>query len=70
VLKRGKKSDEIITEIAKCYRHLYLEGTSVFNALRRIKQDVDPSPERDLIISFINEHDQKLAAVPVIDTDY
>ncbi|MDE6227711.1 MAG: acyl-ACP--UDP-N-acetylglucosamine O-acyltransferase [Muribaculaceae bacterium] len=69
VLKKGKKTDEAITDIAKCYRHLYLEGTSVFNALRRIRQDVDPSPERDQIIAFIEEHDQKLAAVPVIDTD-
>ena len=69
VLKKGKKSDDIITDIAKCYRHLYLEGTSVFNALRRIKQDVDPSDERDQIIAFIEDHDQKLAAVPVIDTE-
>ncbi|MDE6299036.1 MAG: acyl-ACP--UDP-N-acetylglucosamine O-acyltransferase [Muribaculaceae bacterium] len=69
VLKKGKKSDEIITDIAKCYRHVFLEGTSIFNALRRIRQDVDPSEERDQIIEFIEGHDRKLAAVPEIDAE-
>ncbi|MDE5874095.1 MAG: acyl-ACP--UDP-N-acetylglucosamine O-acyltransferase, partial [Muribaculaceae bacterium] len=69
VLKKGKKSDEIITDIAKCYRHVFLEGTSIFNALRRIRQDVDPSEERDQIIEFIEGHDHKLAAVPEIDAE-
>lgn len=69
VLKKGKKSDAIIDDIAKCYRHLYQTGTSVFNALRRIKDDVDASPERDAIIMFIESHDRKLAAVPLRDAD-
>ncbi|MBD5264129.1 MAG: acyl-ACP--UDP-N-acetylglucosamine O-acyltransferase [Bacteroides sp.] len=69
VLKKGKKTDEIIDDIAKCYRHVYQTNTSAFNALRRIREDVDPSPERDLIIDFIEGHGLRLAALPLVDTD-
>lgn len=65
--KKGKKSDSVIDDIAKCYRHVYQTNTSIFNALRRIREDVDPSPERDMIIDFIESHDQKLAALPKVD---
>ena len=69
VLKKGGKSDEIIDDIAKCYRHLYQTDTSVFNALQRIHDDVDESEERNAIIAFIEEHDRKLAALPIINFD-
>lgn len=69
VLNKAKKSDHIIDDIAKCYRHVYQTGTSVFNALRRIKDDVEASPERDAIIMFIEGHNMKLAAVPLRDSD-
>lgn len=69
VLKKCNKSDEIIDEIAKCYRHVYQTNTSLFNALRRVKDDVEPSEERDMIISFIEDHDMKLAALPKINFD-
>lgn len=69
VLRKAKKSDELIEDIAKCYRHVYQTGTSVFNALRRIKEDVEPSKERDCIIMFIESHDRKLAALPLHDDD-
>ncbi|MBD5356028.1 MAG: acyl-ACP--UDP-N-acetylglucosamine O-acyltransferase [Bacteroides sp.] len=69
ILRKGKKSNAIIEDIAKCYRHVYQNSTSVFNALRRIKEDVDPSPERELIISFIEGHDMKLAAIPKVDIE-
>ena len=62
--KSGEKSEEIIDDIAKCYRHLYQTGTSVFNALKRIEADVDPSPERDNIIDFIRDANLKIVAVP------
>lgn len=65
VLKKAKKSDDIIDDIAKCYRHVYQSNTSTFNALRRIKEDIDPSPERDLVIAFIENHDLRLAALPL-----
>lgn len=67
VLKKAKKSDHIIDDIAKCYRHVYQTGTSVFNALRRIKDDVEPSDERNAIILFIEGHNMNLAAVPLHD---
>ncbi|MCH5225750.1 MAG: acyl-ACP--UDP-N-acetylglucosamine O-acyltransferase [Muribaculaceae bacterium] len=69
VLKKANKPDHIIDDIAKCYRHLYQTGTSVFNALRRIKDDVEPSEARDAIIMFIEGHDLKLAALPLRDVD-
>lgn len=69
VLKKANKSADIIDDIAKCYRHVYQTSTSAFNALRRIKEDVDPSPERDAVISFIVDHDLKLAALPLEETE-
>lgn len=69
VLKKAKRSDIIIDDIAKCYRHLYQTGTSVFNALRRIKDDVEPSPERDAIILFIENHQDNLSSITLRDTD-
>lgn len=69
ILKKCGRSDEIIDDIAKCYRHLYQTDTSVFNALQRIKDDVDPSEERDAIIEFIEIHDSKLAALPLVENE-
>lgn len=69
VLKLANKSEIIIDDIAKCYRHVYQTGTSIFNALRRIKDDVDQSPERDMVIAFIENHDLNLAAVPLREHD-
>lgn len=69
ILQKAKKPDHIIDDIAKCYRHLYQTGTSVFNALIRIKDDVEPSPEKDSIILFIEQHDGNLAAVPLRTND-
>lgn len=69
VLKLANKPEHIIDDIAKCYRHVYQTGSSVFNALRRIKDDVEESPEREAIIAFIEDHDLKLAAVPMVDYD-
>ncbi|MCH5227448.1 MAG: acyl-ACP--UDP-N-acetylglucosamine O-acyltransferase [Muribaculaceae bacterium] len=71
VLGKANKPENIIDDIAKCYRHVYQTGTSVFNALRRIQDDIEPSPERDAIIKFIEDHDLLLAAVPLRDSlDY
>ncbi|MEZ3550019.1 MAG: acyl-ACP--UDP-N-acetylglucosamine O-acyltransferase [Muribaculaceae bacterium] len=69
ILKQGKKSEAIIDDIAKCYRHVYQNSASVFNALRRIHEDIDPSPERDAIIDFIEGHGMKLAALPQVDME-
>ncbi|MCH5237207.1 MAG: acyl-ACP--UDP-N-acetylglucosamine O-acyltransferase [Muribaculaceae bacterium] len=69
VLKKAKKDERIIDDIAKCYRHVYQTGTSVFNALRRIKEDVDQSKERDDVIMFIEGHNLSLAALPLNDRE-
>lgn len=69
ILKRANKPDHIIDDIAKCYRHIYQTGTSTFNALRRIKDDIEASKERDMIIFFVEDHDMKLAGLPQIDVE-
>ncbi len=70
VLRKAKKLENIIDDIAKCYRHIYQSATSPFNALQRIEADVDSSPERDKIIKFVRDHEYKLAALPPeIDQD-
>jgi len=57
------KEDDIIDDIAKSYRHVYESGTSVFNAVKRIEQDVKPSAERDEIIDFIRDHKYNIVAI-------
>lgn len=66
ILRKGGSGvdEERIDDIAKCYRHLYQTGTSVFNALKRIEADVDPSPERDNICNFIRGVNLRIVAVP------
>ncbi len=65
LLRRGHKSDDIINDIAKCYRHIYQSNTSIFNAVRRIKEDVSPSRERDAILAFIENQHNKIVATPL-----
>ncbi|MBO4966316.1 MAG: acyl-ACP--UDP-N-acetylglucosamine O-acyltransferase [Muribaculaceae bacterium] len=64
ILRRGKFSEDVIDDIAKCYRHLYQSNTSVFNALRRIEADVIPGHERDSILAFIRQHNEKIVCAP------
>lgn len=63
--ENGGFTDEIIDDVAKAYRHLYQSGTSVFNAMKRIEADVDPSPQRDKIIDFIKTSNMKVVAIPL-----
>ena len=60
----GDKSEDIIDDIARCYRHIYESGTSVFNALKRIEHDIPECPERDMIVDFIRSHDLNIVALP------
>lgn len=69
VLQKAGKSESTIDDIAKCYRHVYQNNASVFNALRRIHEDIDPSEERDMIIDFIEGHGMQLAAIRRMDID-
>lgn len=56
-------SEECIDNVAKTYRHIYESSTSVFNAVKRIKEDIPESKERERILTFIQEHDNKIVAV-------
>ena len=64
VLRKGNFSESTLDNIASAYRHLYHSNTSAYNARRRILADVEDCNEKDLIISFIDNHDLKLAALP------
>lgn len=62
VLRKGNYSEEKIDEIAKCYRHIYQSNTSPYNAMVRVKADVQESDERNEIIRFIEGHNLRIAA--------
>lgn len=64
VLRKKGHTEEQIDEIAKAYRHVYQCGTSVFNAMKRIEADIEPSPIRDSILGFIRESRMKLVGIP------
>ncbi len=64
ILRKNGMSEDRIDDIAKCYRHVYQTGTSVFNAMRRIEADVDDSPERENILKFINDAKLRIVAIP------
>lgn len=65
VMRKGKKSEETIDNVASAYRHLFHSNTSTFNALKRIQADVPESPEKDEIIKFIKDHKLQIAAIPI-----
>lgn len=65
ILKRGKFSESLIDDIAKCYRHLYQSNTSPYNAMIRIKQDVADGPERNSIINFVEGHKYNVSALTI-----
>lgn len=67
ILRLAKHDEKIIDDIARCYRHVYQSGTSVFNAMKRIRDDVEPSSQRDSILLFIEGHDLKIVGAPEID---
>ena len=55
ILRRQGFSEETIGNIALAYRQVYSSGTSLENAILRIKEVVTPSPEIDYILSFFEE---------------
>lgn len=64
IMQKHGFTDAQIDDIAKAYRHVYQTGTSVFNALRRIENDVEPSDIRDNIMNFIESVNLKIVAIP------
>ena len=69
VLRKGGKSEEIIENIAKCYRHIYQSNTSAFNSMVRIKADVPEGKERNAIMGYIKDHDYKVVALPLDNSE-
>lgn len=65
ILRKNGFTDEQIDDIAKAYRHIYQSGTSVYNALKRVDADIDPSDIRDNIVNFIRQANLRIVAVPV-----
>lgn len=65
VMRRdGKFSESDIDDAAKAYRHIYQCSTSVFNALRRIEEDIPDTPVRRAIVGFVRSCGMKLVALP------
>ena len=58
--KHAGFTPEQIDDIAKAYRHIYQSSTSLFNALRRIEADIEPSDIRDEIVTFIRANNSKI----------
>lgn len=50
--RRGFESDKI-REIQDIYRYLYLSGMNVSDAVRTIRAKVPQTPERDMILDFV-----------------
>lgn len=65
IMKFGNFSEELIDDIAKCYRHIYQSNTSPFNALIRVRQDIPDGPERQAVLDFVEGHDHRIAALNV-----
>lgn len=63
VMKKRGFSEEQIDEIAKAYRNVYQSSISVFNALRRIEADIEPSDTRNEIMGFINGNNLRIVGV-------
>lgn len=62
ILNKCGKSNEVIDEIAKCYRHIYQSHISLQHACRRILEDVSDCEERNNILRFMKWHDYDIAA--------
>ena len=69
VMRKHGYTEEQIDDVAKCYRHVYQSGTSVFNAVRRIEADVDDNEVRQEVVDFIRKNDMKIVALPIDTAD-
>jgi UDP-N-acetylglucosamine acyltransferase len=57
-LKRRGFTDERIAEIQEVYRYVYLKGLNNQDALTQIEANIPSSPERDEIITFIQNSER------------
>lgn len=63
IMRKGNMTEETIDNVARCYRHVYQSGTSMHNAVRRIREDAVQTPEANAIVEFITDHDYHLAGI-------
>lgn len=63
ILNKAGYSAQVIDDIAKAYRQIYQCGTSLENALRRIREDIEPTPEIQHILDFIGHSKRGIIAV-------
>lgn len=63
IMRKGNLQEDVIDDIAKCYRHIYQSGTSVRNAMIRIHEDIKQSKERDDILNFIESHNLDIVGI-------
>ena len=56
-------SNSVIDDIAKAYRQIYQCGTSLQNALLRIKEIIAPSPEIQYLLDFIEHSDKGIIGI-------
>lgn len=52
-LRRRGFTAQQINAITEAYRYIYLSGLNNSDAIARIKQETEPSAERDLIVNFV-----------------
>lgn len=58
-----------IEDAAKAYRHIFQTQTSLYNAMKRIENDVEPGRIRDSILDFIRANNLRIAGIPYYDED-
>jgi len=64
-LRRRNFDLEIIKQIEDIYRHIFVKGTNVSNALEEIKKEIPDSKEKDQIISFIEASEKGIIRGPL-----
>ena len=65
IMRHFKKyTEEEIDDIAKSYRHVYQCNVSLYNAVKRIKADIQDSQVRQDILDFIAQSNNRLVALP------
>ncbi len=64
-LRRRQFDPEVIKQIEDVYRFIFVKGTNVSNALDQIKAEVPESPEREQIISFIENSEKGIIRGPL-----
>ncbi len=65
IMRKKDFTDQQIDDIAKAYRNIYQSGISLYNAMRRIEADIEPSEVRSEILNFIRSNNSRIVAIPL-----